>query len=61
MRSNNLQLPCVQPPTSANNLQIPHGRHGHGGHGDHGGLGGHVGHGGHDGLNLRLMQFVSFS
>ena len=46
MRSNNLQLPCVQPPTSSNNLQIPHGRHGHGGHGDHGGLGGHFGHGG---------------
>ena len=49
MRSNNLQLPCVQPPTSSFNLQLRHGRPGHGGHGDHGGHGGHggcVGHGG---------------
>ena len=35
----NLQLPCVQPPTSSYNFQLPHGchchhgRHGHGGHG----------------------------
>ena len=32
MRSDNLQLPCVQPPTSSNNLQLPHGRHGRHGH-----------------------------
>ena len=38
MRSDNLQLPCVQPPTSSYNFQPPdgchgrHGRHGHGGH-----------------------------
>ena len=46
MRSDNLQLPCVQPPTSSNNIQLPHGCHGHGGHGDHfcnGGCGGHGG------------------
>ena len=55
MRSDNLQLPCVQPPTSSYNLQLPHGRHGHGGHGDRGSHGGHVGqggrgeHGGHSG------------
>ena len=53
MRSDNLQLPCVQPPTSSYNLQLPHGcyghhgRPGHCGHGDHGGHGGHVGHVGH--------------
>ena len=52
MRLGNLQLSCVQPPTSSYNLQLFHGyhghhcRHGHGGHGDHGGHGGHVGHGG---------------
>ena len=33
MRSDNLQLPCVQPPTSSYNLQLPHGRNNHGGHG----------------------------
>ena len=38
----NLQLPCVQPPTSSYNFQLPHGRHCH--HGRHG-HGGHVGHG----------------
>ena len=48
MRSDNVQLPCVQPPTSSYKLQLPHGRHcdhgchvhgGHGGHGEHGGHG----------------------
>ena len=38
MRSDNLKLPCIQPPTSSYNLQLPHGRRGHGDHG------GHVGH-----------------
>ena len=28
----NLQLPCVQPPTSSYNFQLPLGRHGHGAH-----------------------------
>ena len=37
MRSNNLQLPCVQPPISSYNFQLPQGRHRH--------HGGHVGHG----------------
>ena len=52
MRSDNLQLPCVQPPISSYNLELPHGRqghqgrHGHGGHDDHGGHGDHVSHGG---------------
>ena len=36
MRSGNLQLPCVHPPTSSYNLHGHHGRHGHVGHGDHG-------------------------
>ena len=51
MRSDNLQLPCVQLPTSSYNLELPpgchghHGPHGHGDHGDHGGHRGHVGHG----------------
>ena len=42
--SDNLQLPCEQPPTASYKLQIPHVRHGHpgghsnSGHGDHGGL-----------------------
>ena len=27
MRSDNLQLPYVKPPTSLNNLQLPHGPH----------------------------------
>ena len=42
MRSDNLQHPFVQPPTSfftpptsSYNFQLPHGRHGHGGHGGH--------------------------
>ena len=35
--SDNLQLACVQPPTSSYNPQLPHGRHGHGDHGKHGG------------------------
>ena len=33
MRSDNLQLLCVQLPTSSYNPQLPHGCHGHGGHG----------------------------
>ena len=51
MRSDNLRLPCVQPPTSSHNFQLPHGhhdhhvRHGHGGHGGHGGRGEHDGNG----------------
>ena len=54
-KSENLQLPCVQPPTSSYNFHLPqgrhghHGRHGHGGHGGHGGHDGHCGYGGHDG------------
>ena len=35
MRSDNLQLPCVQPPTFSYNFQLPHGCHSHGGHGRH--------------------------
>ena len=35
MRSDNLQLPCVQTPTSSYNFQPPHGHHGHGGHVGH--------------------------
>ena len=41
MRSDNLQLPCVQPPTSSYNFHFPHccqchhGHHGHGGHVGH--------------------------
>ena len=55
MGSDDLQLPCVQPPTSSYNPQLLHGRHGHGGSVGHGGLGGHGdrvwygGHGGHVG------------
>ena len=45
MISDNLQLPCVQPPTSSYNFQPPHGCHGHGGQG---GRGEHGGHGGQD-------------
>ena len=51
MRSDNLQLPCVQPLTSSYNLQLPHGhhcRHDHGGHGDYGG------HDGQDGTGQNL-------
>ena len=52
MRSDNLQLPCVQPPTSSYNFQLPHGGHGghvcHDGRGKHGGRGEHGGHGGQD-------------
>ena len=49
----NLQLPCVQPPTSSCNHQFFHGHHGHYGHygpyghSGHGGRYGHGGHGGH--------------
>ena len=57
MRSDNRQLPCVQPPTSTYNFQLPLGLHGHGHHvplgrhGHHGRHGhcGHVGHCGHGG------------
>ena len=35
MRSDNLQLPYVQPPSSLYKFQLPHGRHGHGGRGCH--------------------------
>ena len=49
MRSDNLQLPCVQPPTSSYNFKLPHGRHNHGGHGGHVGHGGRGEHGGHGG------------
>ena len=48
MRSDNLQHPCVQPPTSSYNFQLPHGCHGHGGHGGHVGHGGRGEHGGQD-------------
>ena len=37
--TDNLQLPCVQPPTSSYNFQLSHGHHGHGGHVGHGGRG----------------------
>ena len=50
--SDNLHLPCVQPPTSSYNRKFPHGHHGHHGrhgHGAPGGHGGHVGRGGHSG------------
>ena len=50
MRSDNLRLRCVHPPTSSHNLQLllgHHGRHGHGGRGGPGGPGGQGGHGGH--------------
>ena len=49
MRSDNLQLLCVQPPTSSYNFQLPHGRLCHHGRHGHGGLGGQVGHAGHGG------------
>ena len=46
MRSDNLQLPSVLPPTSSYNLQVPHSPHGHHGHGGHGGHGGRGEYGG---------------
>ena len=54
MRSDNLQLPCIHPPsslcTTSNflvcNRHFTHGCHGHHGHQCHGGHGDHVGHGG---------------
>ena len=49
MRSDNLQLPCVQHLTSSYNFQLPHGRHGHGGHVAHAGRGEHGGGGEHGG------------
>ena len=36
MRSDNRQLPCVQPPTSSYNFQLPHRHHGCQGHGGRG-------------------------
>ena len=52
MRSDNLRLLCVPPPTSSYNFQLPHGGHGghvcHDGRGKHGGRGEHGGHGGQD-------------
>ena len=50
MKSDNLQLPCGQTPTSSYMFPLPHcryGRHGHGGHGGHDGCGGRCEHGGH--------------
>ena len=55
MRSHNLQPPCVQPPTSSYNCQLPHGcnchhgLHGYDGHVGYGVHGEHGGHGGHGG------------
>ena len=49
MSSDNFQHPCVQPPTSSYNFQLPHSRHGHHGRHGHGGHGVHVGHVGHGG------------
>ena len=37
---------CVQPLTSSNSLQLPHGHGSHGGRSGHGGRGGRVVHGG---------------
>ena len=48
MKSDNLQLPCVQPPTSSYNPQLPHGRHGRHGCNGHLGCHGHYGRRGHD-------------
>ena len=45
MRSDNLQLPCVQPPTSS---WLRHGHGHHGGHVGHSGCGGRGEHGDHD-------------
>ena len=50
MRSDNLQIPCVQPPTSSFNLELPHGGHGHHGCNGHGGHDGHGTHSDHGGL-----------
>ena len=58
MGSHNLQLPCVQPPTSLYNPKPPHGRHGHyGWHGNHGrhGHGGRGEHGGYSGQDSTVQ------
>ena len=63
MRSDNLQLPCVQPPTASYNFQLPHGhhgRHGHGGHGCHGGHGGCGENGSHGGQDRTKLAFKLF-
>ena len=60
MRPDNLQLPCVQPPTSSYNFQLPHGRnchHGCHGHVGHGGQGEHGGHGGYGGQERTKLSF----
>ena len=49
MRSDNLQLPCVQPLTSSYNFPFPHGHHGHVCHGGCGGPDGRGGRGEHVG------------
>ena len=49
MISDNLQLPCVQPPNSSYNFQLPHGRHDYGVYGGHDGCGEHGVYGGHGG------------
>ena len=55
MRSDNLQLPCVQPPTSSYNPQLPHGLHGQYGCHHHYGHHGHGGHGGNGEQNMVIM------
>ena len=60
MRPGNLQLHCVQPPTSSYNFQLPHGRHchhGRHGHVGHGGQGEHGGHGGYGGQERTKLSF----
>ena len=49
MRSDNLQLPSVQPLTSSYNFKFPHGHDGHVCHGGHSGCGGRDGRGEHVG------------
>ena len=56
MKSENLQLACVQSPTSSYNLILPHGRHGRHGHSGHGSHGGHCDHGGHMAMFVRTGQ-----
>ena len=58
MRSDNLQLPCVQLPASSYNFQLPHGCHGHHGRHGHGGHGGHVAHGGRGEHGVVVMNMV---
>ena len=59
---NNLQLPCVQPPTSSYNFQLAmvnghHGYHGNGAHGGHGGCGDHGKHGGQERTGQDKLTF----